>query len=70
MANTRMDRFGNETALVGVKRKGNFGVGYFQFGNQLFKVDLSDSKKDGVESWLKITKLKGRGSSMSFNNRY
>ena len=27
--NNRMDRFGNETALCGIKAKGDFGVAYF-----------------------------------------
>ena len=58
--NNRTDRFGNETALAVIKKKGDFGIAYFEFGNQLFKIDISPARKEGIELWAKITKLRSR----------
>ena len=55
----RRDRFGRPTHLVGMKdKKGNgFPYGYLTLGNKTFKVEVSDSNKDGVEQWVKLTEM-------------
>ena len=60
--NIRTDRFGNPFQLVGMRdKKGNgFPFGYAELKGQLYKVEVCESKKDGVESWVKITKVSKR----------
>ncbi len=59
MGKVQRDKFGNEFQLIGCKdRKGTgYGVGYFEVGGKLFKVEASEAKKDGYTHWVKITKV-------------
>lgn len=53
------DRFGNDYTVIGLKpNKNGYPVGYWESANCLYKMEYSDSKKDGVLGWLKITQLK------------
>ncbi len=52
------DRFGNNCLVIGLKDNGKgFPRGYIEIKNQFFKVEYSDSKKDGVLGWLKFTEM-------------
>lgn len=59
MAQPQRDRFGNEYMLVSCKdTKGTgYGKGYIEIKGQLYKVESSEAKKDGVSHWVKITKI-------------
>lgn len=66
MAMVRVDRFGNPTMLVACKpsrKNPDFLVGYVEIGKQLYKIEPAKSNKEGVGEWVKITKLRPRGSS-------
>ena len=59
--NARQDRFGNDYVLCNVKEKeSGFNKGFVEIGGKLYKVEVSDNKKDGGAYWVKITKLKKR----------
>lgn len=62
------DKFGNPYQLVGCKDlKGTgFAKGYIELGGKLYKIEPSEAKKEGVEFWVKITKVsaKPKHSSM------
>lgn len=61
------DRFGNPYQLIGCKpNKNGYPVGYVKLKGQLYKLEPSDSKKEGVENWIKVTAIKeqARHSSM------
>lgn len=66
----QMDRFGNEQVVISLKDKKGTGFpkGYFEIGNQLFKVTTSPSKKDGVEEWVTVTKMKKQQGGRGFGN--
>ena len=67
MANfTNTDKFGNAYKIVKLKKnKNGFPTGYVEIGNSLYKLDVSPAKKEGVELWLKLTKLNKKSSSWS-----
>ncbi len=53
------DRFGNPYQLIGCKpNKGGFPVGYVELGGKLYKIEPSESNKEGVAMWCKITLVK------------
>lgn len=60
------DRFGNPFQVVGCKpNKGGYPVGYAELSGKLYKIEPSESKKDGVDMWVKITQVKkNQNSSM------
>lgn len=62
---TKTDRFGNRYQVVGCKpNKNGYPVGYVEVGGKLFKLEPSESNKDGVHSWIRVTELKkDRGRS-------
>lgn len=54
----RTDRFGNQYLLVGCKlNKKGYPVGYAELGGKLYKIEPAKSNKDGVEEWIKITRV-------------
>lgn len=56
----KTDRFGNPYQVVGCRdKKGTgFPVGYVELKGQLYKLEPSSAKKDGVEAWIKVTAVK------------
>lgn len=64
------DRFGNEQVVIGLKDKKGTGFpkGYFEIGNQLFKVTTSRSNKEGTEEWVTITKMNKNQGGRGFGN--
>ncbi|GIZ08485.1 hypothetical protein [Flavobacterium sp. UMI-01] len=64
------DRFGNPQVVVGLKDKKGTGYpkGYFEVGNQLFKVTTSPSNKEGVHEWVTITKVTKNQGGRGFGN--
>jgi len=61
------DAFGNDYTVVKLKpNKNNYPVGYVEIGNKLYKIETSDSKKDGVLEWCKITALPKRAQRRGF----
>lgn len=62
---TRLDRFGNDYAVIGCKdKKGTgFPVGYITIGGKTYKLEPSQANKEGVEMWIRVTKLNKRQSS-------
>lgn len=62
------DRFGNDYILVGLKDKKGTGYpkGYAEIKGQLYKIEVSDSKKEGTEAWVKLTKVVKQKSPGSF----
>lgn len=63
----RLDRFGRKYTVVGFKKnKNGYPVAYWNTGRQLYKFDLSPSKKSGTEYWLTITELPNNQRSMGF----
>lgn len=66
----QMDRFGNEQVVIGLKdKKGTgFAKGYFEIGNQLFKVTTSPSNKEGVNEWVTVTKMRKQQGGRGFGN--
>lgn len=50
--------------LIGMKKDSNgFPIGFFSVRDKLFRVQISPSNKDGVESWVRITACKKKPSS-------
>jgi len=69
MANsTRLDKFGNEYMVVGCKDKKGSGYskGYVEIKGQLYKLEPSQSQKEGTEMWIKITKMNKQKRSGQF----
>ncbi len=65
----RADRFGNPTALVGCKNnKKGYPVGYLEINNCLYKLEPSQSNKDGVAEWIKVTRMKKRSNGGNWSN--
>lgn len=62
------DRFGNDYILVGLKDKKGTGFpkGYAEIKGQLYKIEFSESKKEGTEGWVKLTKVVKQKSSGQF----
>lgn len=53
------DRFGQPYQVIGCKEnKNGYPVGYAELGGKLYKIEPSDSNKDGVKTWVKITQVK------------
>jgi hypothetical protein len=65
-----LDKFGNEVTVIGCKDKKGTGFpkGYFEWKGQLFKVEPSTAKKDGVEVWIRVTAMKKQAPSQFGNN--
>ncbi|RKQ43130.1 hypothetical protein BXY85_3749 [Roseivirga pacifica] len=61
---TSVDKFGNTYAVVGCKDKKGTGFpkGYIEIKGQLYKLEPSDSQKDGVACWIRVTKMNNRKS--------
>lgn len=70
MANyVRYDKQNRPYKLVGLKKnKNGFPVGYVEMNGNLYKIDVSTSKKEGVELWIKFTKLPKRNNNYGFSN--
>ncbi|WP_281638419.1 hypothetical protein [Flavobacterium marginilacus] len=66
-ARINTDKFGNPYQLIGCKdKKGTgYGVGYIELKGQLYKLEPSPSKKDGVTDWIKVTAIKKRPTHSS-----
>ncbi len=62
------DKFGNEYQVVGCKDKKETGFpkGFIEIKGQLYKLEPSESKKEGVEVWIKVTKMEKRKTSKGF----
>jgi len=57
----RMNRFGNPEVVIGIKpnRKG-YPTGYVELGGKLYQIGVTNSNKDGVLYWVRLTKLQAR----------
>lgn len=42
------------------ENKNGYPYGWLELNGQLYKVEISESNKDGVVSWVTITKMKKR----------
>jgi len=61
------DRFGNAFKVVGCKpNKNGFSVGYTEINGVMYKLEPSPSNKDGVDTWIRITKMPKRKEGGSF----
>lgn len=57
----KTDRFGNAYQLIGCKpNKNGYAVGYMKIGNATYKIEPSTSNKEGVDAWVKVTRMKKR----------
>ncbi len=71
-SNTRVDRFGNPYKLAKlVANKNGYPQGFVDIGNQTFKVEVSEGKKQDsrgrdVMFWVKLTKLQKRTQQSGF----
>jgi hypothetical protein len=62
----KTDRFGNPFQVIGCKpNKGGFPVGYVELGGKLYKLEPSDSQKDGVAAWVRVTQVKKQAQHSS-----
>lgn len=60
------DRFGNPYQVIGLKdNKNGYPVGYVELGGKLYKLEPSESQKEGVSSWLKVTQVKKQAQHTS-----
>lgn len=61
------DKFGNPYQIIGMKDKKGTGFprGYVELGGKLYKIEVSDSKKDGVEAWVRVTQVKKQSQRSS-----
>lgn len=63
-SNVRVNRFGNAEKLIGIKPNRNgYPTGYVEISNQLYQLGVTHSNKDGVEFWVRMTKLSKRPKS-------
>jgi hypothetical protein len=64
----QVDRFGQTFMLCGLKDKEGKGFpkGYCTIGGKDFKFEVTPANKEGVEYWLRITKVKARPKAESF----
>ena len=65
--NFREDKFRQQYTVVGCKDKKGTGFpkGYLKIGGQLYKLEPSPAQKEGVETWIRVTKMK-RSSNAGF----
>lgn len=62
----KKDRFGNDYQVVGAKEnKNGYPVAYVELSGKLYKIEPSESKKDGVHTWIKVTKVNKQQRSTS-----
>ena len=56
---TRKDRFGNDYAVIGCKDPKNTGFsrGYITIKGDTYKLEPSKADKEGVEAWIRVTKM-------------
>jgi len=56
---SQTDRFGNRYIVVGLRDKTGKGYpkGFAEIKSTLYKIEVSDSNKQDVESWVKITEM-------------
>lgn len=68
MPQTRNDRFGNPFQVIACKdRKGRgFPSGVVEIGGNLYKLEPSSSNKEGVDAWIRVTKLARRQGGGGF----
>ena len=60
-SNVRLNRFGNAEKVIGIKANRNgYPTGYVEIGSQLYQIGVTNSNKDGVEFWVRLTKLAKR----------
>lgn len=61
-----LDKFGNNQIIKGMKNKKNedFPECYVELKGQLYKISVSQAKKEGVLMWCTITQLKKKNLSM------
>ena len=61
------DKFGNPYQVIGMKDKKGTGFpkGYVELCGKLYKIEVSDSKKDGVEAWVRVTQVKKQSQNRS-----
>ncbi|MGL3000510.1 hypothetical protein [Flavobacterium sp. RSSB_23] len=54
------DKFGQKYQVVGCKDKKGTGFpkGYVELGGKLYRLEPSNSNKDGVEMWIRVTAVK------------
>lgn len=57
MAIYKKDRFGNSQAVIGLSDKKGMGYprGFVKIGSKNYKVEVSSSNKDGIETWVTLT---------------
>lgn len=57
MAIYKQDRFGNRQAVVALidKRGNGYPRGFVKVGGKNYKVEYSESNKDGVDGWVSLT---------------
>ena len=66
--NFRVDRFGNQFTVVGCKDKKASGYpkGYVEIAGQLYRLEPSRANKEGVDMWIRVTKMQKRSSGSRF----
>jgi hypothetical protein len=60
------DRFGNDYTVIGCKpdkKNAAFNHGYVTIKGTNYKVEVSNSNKDGVSYWVKLTKMPPRNNN-------
>lgn len=64
----RTDKFGNDYTVVGCKDKKGTGYpkGYIEIKGDLYKIEPSKSDKEGVELWVRVTKMKKNSGNKKF----
>lgn len=72
MAQMRDSRFGRQ-AVINCKAKegkngGTFGLGFVEIGGRLYKVSVTENRKDGGHSWVKIAETR-RGGGGGYGGR-
>lgn len=58
----KYDRFNNPQVIIGLKGNPDFPSGFVELAGKLYKVTVSNSKKDDVHHWCTITKLDKRSA--------
>lgn len=60
------DRFGNAYQVIGCKaNKAGYPVGYVELSGKLYKIEPSESNKDGVAMWVKVTRVNKQNKQSS-----
>lgn len=59
MAFVTKDKFGNTKMVIGLKdKKGSgFPKGYGEIKGKLYKFEVSEANKDGIEKWVTVTEV-------------